>query len=113
MLFKTLAAVSIMGTRVEKGVVLDVPADVATAFGPSYLQPVDATAPVIESAEVVSDDVSTDADTTTETEPVDARAELEALKVNELRERCTAAGLSSEGNKTDLIDRLLLANDEI
>lgn len=111
MLFKTLAAVSIMGTRVEKGTICDVPDQVALAFGSAYLEPVDA--PQTEIAEVVGDAIADDADTTTDTEPVDARAELEALKVAELRERCTEAGLSSDGNKTDLIDRLLLANDEI
>lgn len=88
MLYKTLSALSIKGTRVERGEVIDVDPAYAASIGSDYLTPLDLKAPV-------------------ETEP-QAEVSLEDLTKVELAELCDKAGLSTKGTKADLIERIKL-----
>lgn len=89
MLYKTLSALSIKGTRVERGDVVDLDPAYAASIGSDYLTPLDLQAPV-------------------EPEPQAEKSSLEDLTKVELAELCDKAGLSTKGTKADLIERIKL-----
>ncbi|CAB4151619.1 SAP domain containing protein [uncultured Caudovirales phage] len=110
MLYKTLAAVSIMGTRAEKGEIVEVPTHVYDAFGPDYLVPADLTVaptpgktPGVAPADETIDDNA-------EATPEEQRKNLESMKLDELKELCSEMNLATDGKKSDLVERILLAN---
>lgn len=89
MLYKALCALSIKGTRVERGEVVEVDEVYAASIGTDSLVPLE---PVKE-------------------EPQEIKAEevpLEDLPKDDLADLCDKAGLSTKGTKADLIERLKL-----
>lgn len=88
MQYVTNCAVIFKGDRVGKGVIVDMQAEEAAAYG-DQLSPVGAT-PTVEVAN----------------EPEKALDEMSAA---ELKEKAAALGLKTTGSKADLLDRISLA----
>lgn len=78
------------GGRIEKGSVVELPDDVAKAYGPDYVQPFTAH--------------ETDEETVDETP-------LAEMTLIGLKNKAKSLGLSSAGGKADLIERITLHTD--
>ncbi len=76
------------GGRIEKGSVVELPDEIAKAYGPEYVQPVDGTI---------------DTDVNEEDEVA-----LEDMTLIGLKNKAKALGLSTNGGKADLIERISL-----
>jgi len=86
--YKTLAAIA-YGGRIEKGSIVELPEEVAAAFGPEYVQPF--------SGAVPEDNADTTADKA-----------LDELSLAELKAKAKELGLSTSGSKADLAERIQL-----
>lgn len=95
MKYEALRAVIVLGDRIEKGEVVDIKESLAQSIGADYLKPVD---------EADAKEVAT--------EPEVEETDLESLSHAELKEKAEELGLSTKGNKADLIERISLANPD-
>lgn len=78
------------GGRIEKGSVVELPEDVAKAYGPEYVELV----------------------TSNNTEDVaDEEVDISELSLIGLKNKAKALGLSTTGGKADLIERITLHTD--
>lgn len=90
--YKTLCALSIKGTRVEKGVVIELDEDFAKGLM-SDLTKVESEVESVEEKEVEES----------------AEEDINEMTISELKAKATELGLSTKGTKADLIERISLA----
>lgn len=88
--FKTLCAIA-YGGRIEKGSIVELPDDVAKAYGAGYVELVDDTA---------------------EVDHVVADKAIDDMSLLELRAKAEELGLKTAGSKADLIERLTLHTEQ-
>ena len=88
--YKTLCAIE-YGGRIEKGSIVELPDDVAKAYGAGYVEPVDDTA---------------------EVDHVVAEKAIDDMSLLELRAKAEELGLKTTGSKADLIERLTLHTEQ-
>lgn len=88
--YKTLCAIA-YGGRIEKGSIVELPDDVAKAYGEGYVEPVDDTA---------------------EVDHVVADKAIDDMSLLELRAKAEELGLKTAGSKADLIERLTLHTEQ-
>lgn len=88
--YKTLCAIA-YGGRIEKGSIVELPDDVAKAYGAGYVEPVDDTA---------------------EVDHVVAEKAIDDMSLLELRAKAEELGLKTAGSKADLIERLTLHTEQ-
>lgn len=81
------------GGRQEKGAILELPEDVASAFGSEYVRESNKEATVVAKGEK-------------------EETPLKGMKLAELRKKAKELGLDESGTKPDLIDRITLHIDE-
>jgi hypothetical protein len=96
MKYKTLHAISIRGTRIERGQIVDIDSDLAKSLD---------TRDIVELGKATPDTLPTKA--------VEIPVDVEKLKKDDLVELCKKLGLSSEGKKSDLIERIQLSKIKV
>jgi len=88
--YKTLCAIA-YGGRIEKGSIVELPDDVAKAYGREYVVPAD------------------DAD---EVDHVVENKSIDDMSLLELKSKAEELGLKTSGSKADLIERLTLHTEQ-